>query len=326
MSLPLYVLQQFINALSIGSLYALMAVGLAMVFGILRLINFAHGDMMMVAAYIAAFALIAGLPLPLALVMMVVGTVLVAILMERIAYRPIRYAPPVAALLTSFAVGQILQNSALLTSRFAQQPVQIAFPSVEFLRGVVTVGALTIPKVNIASLLLGLVLLLLLSLFVTRTTLGLSMRAAAEDIQAAQLMGINTNRVIVAAFVIGAILASVAGLLYAVQTGTINPDMGFSPVLKAFIAAVIGGFGSISGAVVGGYTLGLLEVVLTAVPGMGDILPAATTAPGVIQFFKTYLPSSLTSYRDAFVFITLILLLLVRPSGILGTSDNDNAR
>ncbi len=326
MSLPLYALQQLINALSIGSLYALMAVGLAMVFGILRLINFAHGDMMMSAAYIAAFALIAGIPLPIALLLMVVGTVLLAILMERVAYRPIRNAPEVAALLTSFAVGQVLQNTALLTSRFAQQPVQIAFPTIDFLRGVVTVGALTIPKVNIASLVLGLVLLLLLSLFVTRTTLGLSMRAAAEDIQAAQLMGINANRVIVTAFVIGAILASVAGLLYAVQTGTINPDMGFSPVLKAFIAAVIGGFGSISGAVVGGYTLGILEVLLTAIPGLGDILPAATTAPGVISFFKTYLPSSLTSYRDAFVFIILILLLLVRPGGILGTSDNDNAR
>lgn len=323
MSLPLYALQQLINALSIGSLYALMAVGLAMVFGILRLINFAHGDMMMVAAYIAAFALIAGIPLPLALLLMVVGTVLVAVLMERIAYRPIRFAPPVAALLTSFAVGQILQNTALLTSRFAQQPVQIAFPAIDFLRGVITVGALTIPKVNLASLVLGVILLVLLSLFVTRTTIGLSMRAAAEDIQAAQLMGIDTNRVIVTAFAIGAILASVAGLLYAVQTGTVNPDMGFSPVLKAFIAAVIGGFGSITGAVVGGFTLGLLEVILTAVPGMGDILPAATTAPGVIQFFKTYLPSSLTSYRDAFVFVILIFLLLVRPGGILGTADND---
>ena len=322
MSLPLYTLQQIINALSIGSLYALMAVGLAMVFGILRLINFAHGDMMMVAAYIAAFALLAKIPLPIALLLMVVGTILVAILMERIAYRPIRTAPPVAALLTSFAVGQILENSALLVSRVAQQPVQIAFPSIDFLRGVITVGALTIPKVNVVSLVLGIVLLILLSVFVTHTTLGLSMRAAAEDLQAAQLMGINTNRVIVTAFAIGAFLASVAGLLFAVQSGTINPDMGFSPVLKAFIAAVIGGFGSISGAVVGGFALGLIEVVLTAVPGLGDILPAATTAPSVIQFFKTYLPSSLTSYRDAFVFIILILLLLVRPGGILGTADD----
>ncbi|MCA9905558.1 MAG: branched-chain amino acid ABC transporter permease [Anaerolineae bacterium] len=326
MSLPLYALQQLINALSIGSLYALMAAGLAMVFGILGLINFAHGDMMMIAAYIAAFALIAGIPLPIALVLMVVGTIIVALLMERIAYRPLRTAPAVATLLTSFAVGQILQNGALLTSRFAQQPLQIAFPPIDFLRGVVLAGALTIPKVNLVSLGLGLVLLLLLTLFVTRTTLGLSMRAAAEDIQAAQLMGIDTNRVIVTAFVIGAILASAAGLLYAVQAGTVNPDMGFSPVLKAFIAAVIGGFGSIAGAVVGGYALGLLEVLLVAIPGLGDILPAATTSPAVIDFFKTYLPSSLTSYRDAFVFAALILLLLVRPGGILGTVDNDNSR
>jgi branched-chain amino acid transport system permease protein len=323
MSLGAYLLQQLINALSIGSLYALVAVGLAMVFGILRLINFAHGDLMMIAAYIVTFALMGKIPLPIALLMMVIGTVLVGVLMERIAYRPIRSAPAVAALLTSFAVGQILQNGTLLFSRFAQQPVQIAVPPIDFLRGVVTLGDLTVSKVNIVSLLAGLVLLFLLNQFVTRTTLGLSMRAAAEDLQAAKLMGIDTNRVIVTAFVIGAFLASIAGLLYAVQAGTVNPDMGFSPILKAFIAAVIGGFGSISGAVVGGYVLGFLEVLLTAVPGLGDILPAATTSPGVISFFKTYLPSSLSSYRDAFVFLALILLLLVRPGGIIGTTDRE---
>jgi branched-chain amino acid transport system permease protein len=324
MSLSLYALQQLINALSIGSLYALVAVGLAMVFGILRLINFAHGDLMMIAAYIGAFALIAQIPFPIALIMMTLGTIFIGVVMERVAYRPIRNAPAVAALLTSFAVGQILQNSALLFSRFAQQPVQIAFPPIDFLRGVITIGDLTVSRVNLVSLIAGLTLLLLLRQFVTRTTLGLSMRAAAEDLQAAQLMGINTNRVIVTAFVIGAFLASVAGLLYAVQAGTINPDFGFSPILKAFIAAVIGGFGSIGGAVLGGYTLGVLEVLLTALPGLGDILPASGTAPGIISFFKTYLPSSLSSWRDAFVFIVLILLLLVRPGGILGTSDSES--
>ncbi|MBI1280419.1 MAG: branched-chain amino acid ABC transporter permease [Anaerolineaceae bacterium] len=323
MSLGTYFLQQVINALSIGSLYALVAVGLAMVFGILRLINFAHGDLMMIAAYIATFALMAQIPLPIALIMMMVGTVMVGVLMERVAYRPIRKAPAVAALLTSFAVGQILQNSTLLVSRFAQQPVQIAFPQIDFLRGVVNIGDLTVPKVNVASLIIGLGLLFLLNQFITRTTLGLSMRAAAEDLQAAQLMGINTNRVIVTAFVIGSFLASIAGLLYAVQAGTVNPDMGFTPVLKAFIAAVIGGFGSISGAVVGGYALAFLEVLLTTFPGLGDILPAATTSPNIISFFKTYLPGSLSSYRDAFVFVALILLLLVRPGGILGTTDRE---
>src|SRR5258706_6768048 len=161
MNLGGYALQQIINALSIGSLYALMAVGLAMVFGILRLINFAHGDLMMVAAYIAAFALLAKLPFGIAVILMIAGTVLVGVLMERVAYRPIRRAPAIAALLTSFAVGQILQNGALLISRFAQQPVQIAFPQIDFLRGVVNIGDLTVPKVNVASLVIGLGLLFL---------------------------------------------------------------------------------------------------------------------------------------------------------------------
>src|SRR5262249_58285444 len=166
------------------------------------------------------------------------------------------------------------------------------------------------------SLVVGLVLLLLLTLFINRTTLGLSMRAAAEDLQAAQLMGIDTNRVIVTAFVVGSALASVAGILYAAQAGTINPFMGFTPVLKAFIAAVIGGFGSIAGAVVGGYTLGILEVLLTALPGLGDILPPGLVSPGFQAFLRQWLPSSLTGYRDAFVFAWVILVLLFRPNGI----------
>ncbi|HZQ05912.1 MAG TPA: branched-chain amino acid ABC transporter permease, partial [Anaerolineae bacterium] len=196
MPLVYYGIQQVINALSIGSLYALMAVGLAMVFGILRLINFAHGDMMMIAAYIAAFSIFAGIPIPIVIVMMIVGTVVVGLLTERVAYRPIRGAPEVAALLTSFGVGQILQNGTLLTTRLIQRPIQIAFPAPEFLNGAINLGPLTVSKLNIVSLVAGLVLLILLSLFVTRTNLGLSMRAAAEDLDAARLMGININRVI----------------------------------------------------------------------------------------------------------------------------------
>lgn len=324
MNLTMYWVQQFFNGLSLGSQYALMAVGLAMVFGILRLINFAHGDVMMIAAYIAAFALIAELPLWLAIIMMIVGTVFVGIIMERIAYRPIRKAPAVAALLTSFAVGQMLQNGTLLFSRLSQQPVQMSFPTPAELRGVVFIGEqLTISKVNLISLIAGPILLVVLGVFITRTTLGLSMRATAEDLEASQLMGINTNRVIVVAFIIGSILASVAGMLYAAQAGQINPYMGFTPVLKAFIAAVIGGFGSIPGAMIGGYALGFLEVVLTAVPGYGDLLPKDTTSPELITFFQTYLPGTLSRYRDAFVFVVLILLLLVRPGGILGTMERD---
>ena len=318
MTLVFYALQQLVNAVSIGSLYALMAVGLAMVFGILRLINFAHGDLMMVAAYFAAFALFAKLPLPLAILLMIAGTVLVGLLMERVGYRSIRGAPDVAALLTSFAVGQILQNGTLLATRLMQRPIQIAFPSPALLNGVVAFGSITVPRLNVVSLVTGVILLVLLSLFVTRTDLGLSMRAAAEDLPAAQLMGIDINRVIATAFAIGSGLAAVAGLLFAVQAGQINPYMGFTPVLKAFIAAVIGGFGSIAGAVVGGYALGALEVLLTAIPGIGDILPPGMVSPGVQAFLKQWLPGSLTSYRDAFVFVVLILTLLFRPNGILG--------
>jgi branched-chain amino acid transport system permease protein len=313
-----YAIQQVVNALSAGSLYALMAVGLAMVFGILRLINFAHGDMMMIAAYLAVFSLGAGLSLALALPVIVLGTVAVGLLMERVAYRPIRGAPDVAMLLTSFAVGQILQNGTLLTTRLAGKPTLIAFPSPDLLNGVVTLGAITIPKVNVASFVAGIVLLGLLSLFVTRTTLGLSMRAAAEDLAAARLVGINVNRVVATAFAIGAALAAVAGLLYSVQAGQINPYMGFTPVLKAFIAAVIGGFGSITGAVLGGYVLGFLEVLVTSLAGIGDILPAGSVPPEIRSFLQHWLPSGLASWRDAVVFVVLILVLLVRPQGIIG--------
>lgn len=318
MTLVYYAIQQFVNALSRGSLYALMAIGLAMVFGILRLINFAHGDFMMVAAYLAAFALFAHLPLPVAIVVMIAGTIVVGVLTERVAYRPIRGAPDVAVLLTSFAVGQILQNSTLLITRFLRKPIQLAFPSPAILNGVIALGPITVPRLNIVSLVVGVILVVLLTLFVTRTNLGISMRAAAEDLTAAQLVGINLNRVVVTAFVIGSGLAAVAGLLFAVQAGQITPYIGFTPVLKAFVAAVIGGFGSIAGAVVGGYALGGLEVLLTAIPGLGDIIPPGAASPGVITFLKTWLPNSLTSYRDAFVFIVLILMLLFRPNGILG--------
>jgi branched-chain amino acid transport system permease protein len=316
-----YVIQQIVNALSAGSLYALMAVGLAMVFGILRLINFAHGDVMMIAAYLAVFSLGAGLSLEAAVTVMVIGTVIVGLLMERIAYRPIRGAPDVAMLLTSFAVGQILQNGTLLTTRLAGEPTLIAFPSPEQLSGVIMIGAITVPKVNVVSFVAGIVLLGLLSLFVTRTTLGLSMRAAAMDLNAAQLVGIKVNRVVATAFAIGAALAAVAGFLYAIEAGQINPYMGFTPVLKAFIAAVIGGFGSIAGAVLGGYVLGFLEVLVTALAGIGDLLPAGSVPPEVRGFLQQWLPSSLASYRDAVVFVVLILVLLVRPQGILGRTD-----
>jgi branched-chain amino acid transport system permease protein len=320
-----YFLQQIVNALAAGSLYALMAVGLALVFGILRLINFAHGDVMMVAAYLAAYCLFAKIPLWMALVIMVVGAIVVGLLMERIAYRPLRGGPEVALLLTSFAVGQILQNGTLLLTRLDQKPVQIAFPTPDALSGVIHIGGLLISKVNLASFVIGIVLLALLTLFVTRTRLGLSMHAAAEDLPAARLMGIRVNRVVATAFAISCALASVAGFLYAAQAGQINPFLGFQPVLMAFIAAVIGGFGSLSGAVVGAYLLGFLQVLPTALFGIADIIPPGTVPPGVQDLLAQLLPSVGASYRDAFVFVFLILMLLFRPNGLLSRGGREEA-
>lgn len=312
-----YFLQQIVNALSAGSLYALMAVGLAMIFGILRLINFAHGDVMMVGAYLAAFSLMAGLPLPVAVLISVVGSIVVGLGMERIAYRPLRGGPEVALLLTSFAVGLILQNGVLLLTRLGGQPVQIAFPAPELLSGVVNLGSLTIPKVNLASFIVGVTMLSLLTVFVTRTRLGLSMQATAEDLPAARLMGIRVNRVVGTAFAIACGLAAIAGFLYATQAGQINPYLGFTPVLKAFIAAVIGGFGSLSGAVLGAYVLAALEVAPTALFGIGDIIPADSIPPELHDLINTLLPGELAAYRDAFVFVFLIVVLLFRPNGLL---------
>lgn len=317
MNLLDYFLQQGVNVLSAGSLYALMAVGLAMIFGILRLINFAHGDVMMVGAYLATFSFVAGLPLPVAILISVVGSIVIGLGMERIAYRPLRGGPEVTLLLTSFAVGLILQNGVLLLTRLGGQPVQIAFPAPELLSGVVHLGSLTIPKVNLASFIVGVTMLTLLTVFVTRTRLGLSMQATAEDLAAARLVGIRVDRVVMTAFAIACGLAAIAGFLYATQAGQINPYLGFTPVLKAFIAAVIGGFGSLSGAVLGAYVLALLEVLPTALFGIGDIIPADSIPPELHDLINTVLPGELASYRDAFVFVFLIIVLLFRPNGLL---------
>ena len=323
MNLAIYAIQQVINAFSLGSLYALMAVGLAMVFGILRLINFAHGDIMMVAAYFAAFGLISHWPLPLTLLMMIAGTILVGLIIERVGYRPVRGAPEVTALLTSFAVGQILQSSTLILTRLGGMRSPFPLPAIDLLSGVVTLGPITVPRLNVVAMVSGAILLAGLTYFVTRTNLGLSMRAAAEDLPAANLVGININRVIAVAFAISSGMAAVAGLLYAAQAGQINPYMGFTPVLKAFIAAVIGGFGSLAGAVIGGYVLGGLEVLLIALPGIGSLLVGSAVSPVIVSFLNNWLPGSLSGYRDAFVFVILILLLLFRPNGLLGKRDRE---
>jgi branched-chain amino acid transport system permease protein len=291
-----FLLQQGINAVSIGSLYALMAIGLAMVFGILRLINFAHGDLIMVGSYTTLLLMLSGLPFGIAALAGIAASTLAGLIMERVAYRPIRGAPDMAMLLTSFAVTIFLENSAILLF----QPTSRAFPTPSFLGTALQFGKLRVASVDLIAIAITMVILVLLTLFVTKTEIGISMRAASSDLLAARLMGINVNQVIAAAFAIGSLLAGVVGLLWSARVGKIDPLMGFYPVLKAFVASVIGGLGSLPGAVLGGYLLGTLEILLQGL-----------------------LPPALTPFRDGFVFAALVILLLFRPNGILGSTERE---
>lgn len=291
-----YFLQQVINGVSLGSIYALVAIGLAMVFGILRLINFAHGDLLMLGAYAFFFLVASGSPWWAALTASVLVSAVAGVLMERIAYRPLRGQDDVTMLITSFAVSTFLQNGATLEFGANAR----AFNSPDILNGVISFGGFQIARVDAVGIVISLALMVLLTYFVNRTSAGTAMRAASQDLMAARLVGININRVIMVAFAVGSALAAVAGFLWASKVGKINPLMGFDPLLKAFTAAIIGGFGSLPGAVLGSYVLALAEV-----------------------FFQGYLPPAMTGYRDAFVFGMLIVFLLVRPQGLLGTAGGE---
>jgi branched-chain amino acid transport system permease protein len=296
MNMGLYIVQQAINAVSLGSLYALVAIGLSMVFGILRMTNFAHGDMMMVGAFATLVLGAAGVPFWLAALGGVAFGALAGVIVERIAYRPVRGAPDVTLLLTSLAVTYILENLGILI--FTSSPRN--FPIPDFMNTAIQFmdGQITFTAINVMTIVLTTISLALLGWFVTRTDAGLGMRAAAEDLGAARLVGLDVDRLIVVAFAIASGFAGLAGVLWAAQAGIVEPDMGFTPLLKAFVAAIIGGFGSIAGALVGGYILGALEVLIVA-----------------------FLPSAVSPYRDAIVFAFLIAFLLFRPNGLLNRAQ-----
>jgi branched-chain amino acid transport system permease protein len=290
------IVQQLFNALTIGSLYAEAAIGLAMVFGILNLINFAHGDILMLGAYGIVLALSIGFPFWAAVVLGIVGATLAGLLMERIAYRPLRGAPDVALLLTSFAVTILIENGIILTVSANPKP----FPMPPLLNGFISIGNLRFPTIDATVIVGTLVLLLILTFLVTRTRIGIAMRATASDLVGAHLCGIDINRVVVFAFAVGSAIAGVAGIGWAGRIGKVDPFMGLEPVLKGFVAVVFGGFGSIPGAVLGAYILGGMEVLFTA-----------------------FLPTEYALYRNAYVFIVLIIVLLLRPSGLLGTRTQE---
>ena len=287
-----YIIQQVINAVSLGSLYALVAVGLSIVFGVLKLTNFAHGDVMLVGAFTTVLLIAIGMPFVPAMICGILASAFAGFLIERIAYRPIRNAPDVTRLLTSLAVTYILENLGILL--FTSSPRNFPLPDILNTSWQLSGGAITFTNINVLTVALTIVSLIGLGWFITRTTIGLGMRAAAEDMQAAQLVGLNVNKVIIVAFVVASAYAGLAGVLWAAQAGVVQPQMGFTPLLKAFVAAIIGGFGSITGALLGGYMLGALEIFIIA-----------------------FLPDTIVPYRDAIVFALLIAFLLFRPGGLM---------
>ncbi len=278
---------QFINGLNIGSIYALIALGYTMVYGIAKLINFAHGDVIMVGAYISFISMKFGLPWWLAVIISIVACAILGVVMEKVAYKPLRKASRISLLITAIGISYLLQNAFQLIFGANPQPYHafITLPALNL-------GGISIQANYYITFSVSVVLMILLTLFVNKTTMGKAMRAVSEDEGAAKLMGINVDTTISLTFAIGCALAAIAGILYANCYPMINPTLGSLPGIKAFIAAVLGGIGSIPGAVIGAFILGMVEAMT-----------------------KAYISSQLT---DTIVFAILILMLVFKPAGILG--------
>lgn len=281
-------LNQLINGLHVGSIYALIALGYTMVYGIVRLINFAHGDILMVGAY-TAVVLVTMLDLPLLVVLpaVILVCVLMGVAIERVAYKPLRSSPRISSLITAIGVSMLLQNGAQLIFT----PTPRAFPIVLKVAPL-QIGSLRLSFTTVLTILTAAALMVGLQLFVSRTRHGKAMRAVSEDMAAAQLMGVNVNNTITMTFAIGCALAGIGSLLYGIAYPMVSPTLGSLPGLKAFIAAVLGGIGIIPGAMLGGFIMGIAE-----------------------SLTKAYISSRLS---DAVVYGILIVVLLVKPSGLLG--------
>jgi branched-chain amino acid transport system permease protein len=305
-------LQQVINGLILGSMYALIALGYTMVYGIINLINFAHGDVLMIGA-LTSWAIILqmkeslpGVPgwiiLLLALIISCVVTSVLNFVIEKVAYRPLRNSPKLAPLITAIGMSILLQALAMIIFKPSYKPYPTLLPPIPF-----QIGSVVITTTQIMILGLTVVSLASMMYLVNYTKLGRAMRATAENPRVAALMGVKPDLVISATFVIGAVLATIAGVMYASNYGTVQHTMGFLPGLKAFTAAVFGGIGNLAGAVVGGILLGLIESI-----GSGYI---GIVTGGVLG----------SHYSDIFAFIVLIAMLTLRPSGLLGERVADRA-
>ncbi len=281
-------IQTLISGLSLGSIYALIALGYTMVYGIAKMLNFAHGDIIMVGAYaVIASILTLNLPPVVAILVSVVVCVVLGVTIEFLAYRPLRQAPPLSVLITAIGVSYLLQNLALLIFGSEQKatPTIFKLPTIEL-------GGVYIDGITLITLVVTAIIMICLTLFIGKTRMGKAMRAVSEDKGAAELMGISVNRTITITFAIGSALAAVAALFYGMSYIYIRPTTGSMPGIKAFTAAVFGGIGSIPGAMLGGILMGIIE-----------------------QLSKTYIS---TLWSDAIVFGVLVLVLVVKPTGLLG--------
>ncbi len=278
--------------ISVGGQYALIAIGYTMVYGILRLINFAHGDIFMVAGLVMVYAS-ASLPLYIAIPIVLIATMVLGFVIERVAYKPLRSAPRMSVMISAIGVSYLLQNCALYFTGGLPQ----VYPAIPFLSKSVTILGATTKMVTLITPVLTIVLVIVLMLLINHTKIGMAMRAVSKDFETSQLMGIKINSVISVTFIIGCFLAAVGSLLYFSNYTSVIPTSGSMPGLKAFVAAVFGGIGSIPGAVIGAFIIGICENIIKGV--------------------------GLTTFSDAFTFVLLIVILLVKPTGIFGEKATD---
>ena len=283
---------QMLSGISLGGQYALIAIGYTMVYGILRLINFAHGDVFMCAGLMMVF-MCASLPVYVSIPLMLVLTVLLGFVIERAAYKPLRSAPRMSVMISAIGVSYLLQNVALYATGGQPQ----TYPSLPFVSDTVTILGATTHVVTVVTPVLVLVLVLLLQWLINHTKIGMAMRAVSRDFETAQLMGIRINSVISVTFIIGSLLAAIGSLLYFTNYQSIVPLSGSLPGLRAFVAAVFGGIGSIPGAVGGAFLIGLSETVIKS--------------------------SNWSVFSDAFTFALLIIILVVKPTGLFGEKSTD---
>ena len=288
------IIQHGLTGVSLGGAYALIAIGYTMVYGILRLINFAHGEIFMMAGYFMIFAM-ASLPWYIAIPVTLIGTVLLGVVIEKVAYKPLRSAPRMSIMISAIGVSYLLQN--LATYLFTALPK--GYPEIPILKKIYQFGDVSASLVTFLTPVVTIVLVILLMQLINHTKMGMAMRAVSKDYDTAQIMGIKINTIISYTFVIGSLLAGIGSILYFTDRMTVYPYSGSLPGLRCFVAAVIGGIGSIPGAVVGGFILGMAETIITA--------------------------AGYSTFSDAFTFLLLVIMLLFRPTGIFGEKATDKA-